>query len=282
MTVKTTARENESSAKPLQGIAEALVQARLSAGCLDQYPGETPGNLDIAYQIQDRAIDLWPDELSGWKVGRIPPQLEDEFGSDRLAGPIFDRTIHRQNDGEETDMPVFADGFAAVEAEFVAVISEDAPAEKLDWSRDEAEAMIAELHVGLEVASSPLGAINDLGPAVTASDFGNNAGLIIGAVIPDWCSRDPETLTSATYVDDHLSGEGGAYTLTGGVTRSVQFMLELAAKRGRPLHAGDVIATGQTSGIHEVSLGQVARIEFGNDGRLACKIVAATDSAEAD
>ena len=203
--------------------------------------------------------------------------MEDKFGCDRLAGPIFETTILRQNGGTVFEMPVFADGFAAVEAEFVAVIGKDAPDDKVEWGRDEAQAMIGELRVGLEVASSPLGAINDLGPAVTASDFGNNAGLIIGAAIPDWSSRDPATLTSATWVENKLVGEGSAHGLTGGVTRSVQFMLELAAQRNRPLRKGDVIATGQTTGIHEVSPGQSVRMVFGggDDGELACRIVAA-------
>lgn len=140
--------------------------------------------------------------------------------------------------------------------------------------------MIAELRAGLEVASSPLVTINELGPAVTVSDFGNNTGLIVGPIIDDWRSRDPKSLTSATFVDDQLVGEGGAFGLTGGVARSVQFMLELAASRGRPLRAGDMIATGQTTGIHEVSPGQVARVIFGggHDGDLMCNIVAAAQS----
>ncbi len=280
MTAENTTIRQDLSAETLEKIANSLVSARLAAAGLDDYPGPAPADLHTAYLIQDRAIDLWTDTIGGWKVGRIPPAVEDELGCDRLAGPIFATTIFRQNGGNVPSMSVFGNGFAAVEAEFVAVIREDAPTDKVQWSRDEAEAMIGELRIGLEVASSPLGAINDLGPAVTASDFGNNFGLIVGAAIPDWASREPESLTCATFVDDELVGEGGAFRLTGGVTRSVQFMLELAAKRGRPLKAGDVIATGQTSGIHEVSPGQVVRLEFGggDDGNLSCSIVAAQKS----
>jgi 2-keto-4-pentenoate hydratase len=278
MTAKHTTLQQDLSAEAIDSTARAFVDARQSAGRLDAYPGDVPADLACAYRIQDCAIDLWPDEVRGWKVGRIPPALEDQFGCDRLAGPIFAPTIVYPAQGEMPDMPVFADGFAAVEAEFVAVIADDAPAGKVEWSRDEAEAMIGELRTGLEVASSPLGAINDLGPAVTASDFGNNAGLIIGPAIPDWSKRAAESLTSATSIDGKLVGEGGAYLLTGGVTRSVQFLLELAARRGRPVRAGDVIATGQTTGIHEIAVGQVAKLHFGRsaaDGELACRIVAA-------
>jgi len=263
-------------AQMLENIAASFVDARIAAKGLDAYPGTVPADLATAYRIQDKAIELWDDSIGGWKVGRIPPAVEDQFGCDRLAGPIFSSTIMQQNGNDNFKMPVFSKGFAAVEAEFVAVIAKDAPSDKLHWERDEAESMITELRVGLEIASSPLGPINDLGPAVVASDFGNNAGLIVGPAIPGWQARDLQSLSCATYIDGELVGEGGAFGLTGGVVRSVQFILELAASRGRPLKAGEFIATGQTTGIHDVSIGQSVRIPFadGNDGEVTCKIAA--------
>src|SRR3546814_11891516 len=46
------------------------------------------------------------------------------------------------------------------------------------------------VHLGIEIASSPLPTINDLGPTVTISDFGNNNGLVIGPAIADWRGAD--------------------------------------------------------------------------------------------
>lgn len=277
MTAKKTT--NGGSPDPaLESVATSFVQARLTAGSLADYPGSPPADLDTAYKIQDKAIELWSGSIGGWKVGRIPPAVEDQFGSDRLAGPIFEDTILQVTDGDVPEMPVFADGGAAVEAEFVAVIGEDAPADKLEWSRDEAEAMISEVRIGLEIASSPLTNINERGPAVVVSDFGNNLGLIVGSSIANWRGRDPESMTCATYIDDAVVGRGGAFGLTGGIVRSIQFVLELCARRGFPIRAGELVATGQTTGIHDVTLGQKVRMPFGDDGsdgELACTIVAA-------
>jgi 2-keto-4-pentenoate hydratase len=220
------------------------------------------------------AISLWPDEIGGWKVGRIPPPLEDRFGSDRLAGPIFRNTIHYSDSDQPLHLPVYAGGFAAVEAEFVIVVGDDAPRDKFAWSRDEASAMMADLRIGVEMASSPLKTINDLGPAVIASDFGNNAGLIVGASIKDWRSRKLESMSCEAFIEGVSVGRGGAFNLSGGPLRSLQFMLELAAKRGRPLRTGDVVATGQTTGIHDILIGQTARIAFGDDGEIHCRATA--------
>src|SRR5690606_33864113 len=157
----------------VQAIAARFVAARLSSTPLAGFPGEVPPNLETAYRCQDAAIDLWPDEIGGWKVGRIPPSLEAAARSDRLAGPIFRPTLHHPASGRQIEMPVFAGGFAAIEAEFVIVVDRDAPQDKLEWTREEADELSRDLRIGLEMASSPLSIINGLGPAAIVSDFGN-------------------------------------------------------------------------------------------------------------
>jgi len=259
-----------------QEIAKRFVSARRNAAPLNEFPGEIPADLNTAYSIQDFAISLWPGKVAGWKVGRIPPHLEDGFGIDRLAGPVFCDMIFFANSGDTVEMATFEGGFAAIEAEYVAVIAHDAPPEKMTWSRAESGSMIDKVCIGIEIASSPLGTINELGPAVVVSDFGNNAGLIVGPPIGDWQSRKLESMQCSSYIDDTKVGDGGAFALDGGLLRSVQFLLELKAQHGTPLRAGDVVATGQTTGIHDIEVGQVGRLDFGEDGVLNCVIVAAT------
>lgn len=256
-------------------IARRFVDARRQCRPLRAFPGALPDNLEEAYRCQDAAISLWGHPIGGWKVGRIPPHLEARFGCDRLAGPIFRNVIDTVADGECHTMAVFDGGFAAVEAEFVAVIGHDAPADKRRWSLEETADMIADLRIGLEIASSPLSTINDIGPAAVVSDFGNNAGLIVGPSITGWRERPLDSLVCEAFVDDRLVGRGGAFQLSGGYLRSVQFMLELAAAQHRPLTAGTVIATGQTTGIHDVRIGEQARLDFGSDGVLRCSFRAA-------
>lgn len=256
-------------------IAARFVEARLAAEALAEYPGDVPLDLRTAYQCQDLAIDLWPDSMGGWKVARISTEMEGVYHADRLAGPIFNKSIRVIGNGEVAEMPVFVGGFAAVEAEYVTVIGSDAPADKTEWSLDEAAAMIRDLRIGIEMAGSPLRTVSDLGPASVVSDFGNNAGLVVGGSIRDWNERELESLRSESFIDGQSVGSGGAFRLTGGPVRSVQFILELAARRGRPLREGTFVATGQTTGVHKILPGQSARIVFGDDGELRCKVVPA-------
>lgn len=275
MNTPSLTADRQSQHDMAQAIAKRLVESRRNAEALAEFPGKIPANLKDAYHVQDAAIQLNGQLIGGWKVGRIPLDLEDQFGIDRLAGPIFASTIHEVASDAVVEMPVFAGGFAAVEAEFIAVIANDAPADKSIWTADEANAMISDLRIGLEIASSPLSTINELGPAVVVSDFGNNFGLVVGPSIKDWRSRSLETMSCRTRIGDQLAGEGGAFKLTGGFVRSVQFLLELTARRGLPLRAGDLVATGQTTGIHDIAVGQTGTTDFGDDGKLCVKAIAA-------
>lgn len=252
--------------------AAAFVRARRAGAALSSYPGATPPDLASAYACQERAIALQGSRVAGWKVGRIAEALQPLYGADRLAGPVFAETLRRAEG--EVAFPVFVGGFAAVEAEYVVRLGADAPADKLDWTQDEAAALVGDLLVAVETAGSPLATINDLGPAVVVSDFGNNAGLIVGPPVADWRAR-LDDLTCETFVNDVSVGRGGSTSLPGGPLEALRFLLEGCARRGRSLKAGDLVSTGAATGIHEVRVGDTARIDFGPDGEIRCRATSA-------
>src|SRR6187402_2082761 len=122
-------------------IAKRLVDARRQAKALPQYPGAIPANLDEGYACQDAAIPMWQSSIAGWKVGKIPDAWVEKLGEDRLVGPIFENRVQRSDDHRGT-FAVIEGGFAAIEAEFIFVLAEDAPADKTEWTFDEAAALV--------------------------------------------------------------------------------------------------------------------------------------------
>lgn len=264
----------EAAQAGLEQVAASFVQARRQGRSLPDFPGSIPPDLVTAYRVQDLAIAQWADAVVGWKVGYIAAERRDHSGDDRLLGPIFSGML-RQVDGDTTEFPVFVGGFAAVEAEYVLRLEADAPADKLSWSPEEAAALPARLFIGVEIASSPLATINQLGPRVVVSDFGNNNGLVLGPQIPAWTTLDESSLLAQTWVGDLHVGSGGAGHLPGGLRAAFAFALSRSARRGRPLKAGDYIATGNATGIHDITAGQQARVEFAGHARLDCHAVAA-------
>ncbi len=267
-------RQDPSAA--LDDIARHFVEARRAGRSLAEFPGAIPADLVTAYQVQDMAIGRWDDAVVGWKVGYIAAERRDGSGDERLLGPVFSRKLWNAT-GSIVEIPVFsgAGGFAAVEAEYVLRLDADAPADKLDWTPDEAAALPARLFTGVEVASSPLATINVLGPRVVVSDFGNNNGLVLGTEIVDWARLDEARLLARTEIDGNVVGIGGASNLPGGLRAAYAFALARSARRGRPLRRGDLIATGNATGIHDIAVGQQAVIRFEGYGEISCRAVAA-------
>lgn len=261
-------------------IARRLVDARRQAQALPDYPGSVPAGLDDGYACQDAAIALWDRPVVGWKVGKIPADWEALLGEERLVGPIFEGAVQSPRPDEAAKFAVITGGFAAVEAEFVFRIARDAAPEKTQYSAAEAADLVEALHVGIELAGSPLPLINVLGPPVVVSDFGNNAGLVLGAEITGWQRRGADELTCETFIDGHLVGEGGAASIAGGLLAALAFALSRCARRGHPLKRGMLVTTGASTGIHDIVAGQRSRVSFGQWGEIHCNAVVAQPAGE--
>ena len=256
----------------MASTAKQFVSARHDGRALADFPGALPGNLDDAYAVQEEALRLATRRLGGWKVAMIPPAFRDRYRDERLVGPVFADAIQMVADRGVVEAVVFEGGFAAVEAEFIVRVTGEPPADPQDWLGD--VSAFATLHVGSEVASSPLATINILGPGAVISDHGNNAGAVVGPQIATDLMHDWSRLASATLVEGSLVGEGSAANVPGGPFAAVAFLARQLAARGRQLAKGDIILTGMTTGVHDVLPGQSARLEFAGVGGFDIRFAA--------
>lgn len=256
-----------------KAVAEAFVAARREKRALATFPGEAPSDLDSAYRIQDLALELDGRTIAGWKVGKINPPTDAQLGSNRLAGPIFTDSVVEAVSGESPEMPVFAEGFAAAEAEFLLHIA-------AGWDgtvpQDDAGtiALLDAVHLGIEVASSPYPGINADGPAVTVSDYGNNYGMIVGPLVKGWDALDFASVLVRLEIDGEVAGENTTAAMLDGPLGAVRFLLGNLALRGIDCSSGTWVSTGAVTGVHPVVPGQQVLATFEGLGTVACKIIA--------
>ncbi|TRO94410.1 2-keto-4-pentenoate hydratase [Glycocaulis profundi] len=255
-------------------ISDAFLAARAERRALPDFPGEVPGSLKTAYAVQDRSIAARGEPVAGWKIGLIPPAWREKAGAERLTGPIFAPLVRGHAPGQIHAMEVFEGGFAAVEAEFVFRLTEDAPVSG-DLSDDRLAEIAGALHVGVEIASSPFAGINDRGPMSVVSDFGNNNGLILGPEIEGWREIALEDLPANVRIDGRTVGEATAAALPGGPLGALRFLIDLMAARGIALPAGTLVSTGAATGVHEAPPGAGSVVSFGRHGEIALELVPA-------
>lgn len=256
-----------------ESIARRFVEARRSAGGFAEYPGKLPNDVDQAYVIQGAAIQQWGGAILGWKIGRVGSPFSERLGVHRLAGPIF--KVVDAGAGANPLMPVFERGFAAAEAEFLLRIGAAPPHGQAEFTLAEAAELIDAVHVGIEIASSPLRPINALGPIAIISDFGNNNGLVVGPAILDWRVSGFEQWGVSTRVDGREVGRGEASSFPDGAIGSARFLFELMARRGIELEAGQWISSGAVTGVHEIKPGDQVQVLFDRWYEVGCKAVAA-------
>lgn len=253
--------------------AGQFVRARLAGQSIAEYPGAVPPDLAAAYGIQALAIDQWPDALRGWKVARIGAAWQEKYPEERLIGPVWARNVHVVAPGQEAVCPIIEGGFAAIEAEIGIYVGIDATVGKTDWTADAAAALVGRMCIGVEVASSPLATLNDLGPGAVISDFGNNWGVIAGAPVSDWRTNAQE-LAVETFIDDASVGKG-TIAIPQTPLDALAFALNKAASLGRALRKGDYISCGMITGVHDIVVGRRARLNFGRYGEILLRTVRA-------
>lgn len=241
-------------------ISDALMTARHELQLLPEFPGIMPETLEAAYAVQARSIEKWNDKVTGWKVGGVPAAYLDRFSDKRLVGPIFAKNTVYSKEGATSVMQVF-DGFAAVEGEFVFCIG--------------ATPQQDTLHIGVEIASSPLHEINDMGPIAVICDFGNNRGLIVGPEIENWQTLNPEPFEVKTEIDGEIVGTKIINPFPGDGIEALAFMRDHAIKNDMPLPVGTYVSSGAITGVHATKAGAKSTVDFGPFGILKIELVPA-------
>lgn len=252
-----------------QNIATAFLAARAKKTPLTLYPGAMPETMADAYRIQDAAIARDGRQIGGWKVGRIAAELARRYGDNRLTGPIFADEIVDGAGGTRPVMPVYADGFAAAEAEVLLCFG---TVEDRDYDLFSVRDCIAEVRTGIEIASSPFAEINRHGPAVTASDYGNNKGLVIGPPIADWRTRDLIRMPVEFAIDGETVGAATMEAMLDGPFGSALFLIRTLRARNIAIPPGTWLSSGAITGIHEMQPGQRGEALFDGKIRVGCMI----------
>ena len=141
----------------LKTLSNTLVNARKQTTVLETFPGDVPTTLDAAYRVQDMSLEQWNDEITGWKVGMVIPELRDQMGAERLMGPIFKKVTHfigrPHADDEFVELEVYAGGMVAVEAELVFELGEEITPGSID-TKGPLKHLIKAVYAGVEIALS--------------------------------------------------------------------------------------------------------------------------------
>lgn len=262
MPIATRVAKQHELSEQDDAISKRLVEARLQAEPLPDFPQRLPESLEQAYAIQSASIERWPDDVVGWKVARLSPAEREKFGAERLVGPVFRSTIRRVGSDGSPVMPVIEGGFAAVEAEYVFELGTSVEPERKRYTDEALADMIVAVYAAAEIASSPMANVNQLGSMAVIPDLGINVGLVIGPAVTDWRSVQAGAVSVTVSVDDVAVGEANPDAITGDPLQALRLLIDVAADRGITLPEGSLVSSGAITGVHDVLPTSTAHVEF--------------------
>jgi 2-keto-4-pentenoate hydratase len=253
------------SQSDLDAISDALLAARQNCMRVDKFPGTLPATLDEAYACQQLSIAKWPSDLVGFKVGGIPPKFQKQYPSPWQVGPMFKDQMYHVASGESQYVTVYEHGFAAYEAEFVFAVS---GLEKLTGpvkTIAEAKGFVSKVYLGAEIASSPNLNVNNLGPGSIISDFGNNAGVVVGPEAPLSLLDDISAMEVTLHIDGKEIGRKHPTDGEGGPLGALRHILNhfVTYKDELNLPETVLISSGAITGVHQSYAGTSSKIKFG-------------------
>ena len=259
---------------PYLSLAENLIAARQSCSPLDAFPGPLPETPQDAYHILDLCIAGWNDTLVGWKVAGLKPELHRQFNAQRQSGPVFKQSLQLSTGNDHILAPVFAEGFAAIEAEFIIELADISSLPTSNLTIEDAKKAIAKVFIGIEIASSPMKDTHSYGILSPISDFGNNAGVIVGPEITNWQDLDLSTVDVSVNIANDTVGTGNTKPGLGGPFGAVGYLIEHLAMRGHTVGAGTYISSGAITGVHQAAIGVPCKVAFDGIGSISLELVA--------
>lgn len=219
-------------------------------------PLEPPSIAD-AYAVQEALRKLWEPlhgPVAGLKIAVTTKVMQELMGIDHpCGGMIYARNVH-------TSPHTLRMGrYMHVVAEFELAVRVGRTLAKkaTPWTRDEVRAEITEVMPAFELIEDRNAVYKETRPTTLIADNAWNAGIVLGkpVVLP----RSHE-----------LNGITGRLRMPGGVREgrtddpmgALAWCVNLAADRGRPLQAGQVVITGSVIPTLPVSVGETFVFEL--------------------
>lgn len=255
-------------------ISAAFIAARRNVQALNAFPGTVPSTLADAYAVQARSVADWGEPVVGYKVGGIAPDWREQYPRDWLAGPVFPSHIITAEDTALTDVSVFRGGFAAYEPELVFGLDGLSSLRGPIKTLADAKQFVTSIHIGAEIASSPLATLNALGPGSIISDFGNQSAVVIGPKIDIvWIDRLDE-IEVTTIIDAQTIGVSRVKDNESGPLGALRFLLN-HIQAYPPLDRRDTawLSSGAITGVHQAHIDTMCSITYHGLGKLRLRMV---------
>ncbi|HRK17376.1 MAG TPA: fumarylacetoacetate hydrolase family protein [Hyphomicrobiaceae bacterium] len=233
--------------------------------------GEGPQTIDDGYAFQKALIEAWGEPISGWKIGATAAPVQARFGTDRpFSGPFYKTNTFR------SPARLFRQKLqhTKIESEFAFRFMRRLEPRSKTYQREEVIDAIDALIPAIEVVSPRFLEVPFGNAPLAIADWGVNGAVVLGAPVVDgW---DPDTVRDhrvRLVVDGTEVAAGEGRIVLGDPLAALTWLVEHLSGRGIALSPGDVVLTGTTTGIFDMTGREHAVADFGDLGSVEATFV---------
>ncbi len=245
--------------------ARLLLAARQGRYLLPGLPDDCrPGDLDQAYAVQDRLIELMDTEIGGWFVAATSVEIQDKLG---LDGPYWARLLASVLHPSPARLPAADFLTITLEVEFAFRLGRDLPPIGRPYRPGEVADAVATVHPSMEVVSSHFEDWTNHDAPSLVADNGTDGALVYGAGIEDWRGLELKDLAVSLTVNGERVREGVGGNALGDPLAAFTWLANARAARGEGLRAGHIHNTGTCTSMYLAKPGDEAVADFGPLGQ---------------
>jgi len=233
---------------------------------------ETVPDLDEAYRINQRIVELSADRQVGWKIGSTSEAAQKKLGtSEPGAGPLMEQLCYP----DQSNVPVFTTHNPYIEGEFAFTLNDRI--ETVD--ANDLESICGCIHnmlPAIEVVGSRfIPGIDGTGRELITADGGANVALVHARPIK--LSKNSllclKNQSVTAILNDEPVATGSGKNALGDPLKVIQWLLKARAERSLNVRPGDIISTGTCTGLIKVQPGDHVRVEFPELGSVTATFI---------
>jgi 2-keto-4-pentenoate hydratase len=224
-------------------------------------PDIAPRSVDEAYAAQEAVARLWASSrgpVGGLKIATTTKIMQQLMGIDHpCGGMVFARRIH------QSPAVIDKSGFVSlvVECELAVRLARDLPDTGAPCTREDARAAVGSVMAAFELIEDRHAVYKSTSALSLIADNAWNGGIVLG---PE--QSPPAGDLNAIAGTLEVNGISRAHGATDDPMGALAWVANLAASRGRPMKAGQVVITGSVIPTLPISAAETFRFTLAGVG----------------
>ena len=250
----------------VHGAAKTLWHCWTNATRIPQLPADIrPASRADGYAIQSAVVDLFQQQIVGWKIAATSLAGQAHIGVDGpLVGSLMANRVLESNARVSLDGNYMRVG----EAEFAFRFARDLSPRAKAYTLDEVLDAVSSLHPTIEIPDSRFDDFAGVGAAQLIADNACACWLIVGSAARTWRDVDLSTHAVGGFMDGTLLVEGSGANVLGDPRVALAWMVNERCEFGDGVKAGELVTTGTCITPVALAPGHHFRADFGALGEL--------------